>query len=910
MITYDSKYHNDDDLDTKDYVTDDDLENQNELTVNDIPSRRDIGKLEDEINKLKVQNQTMEAELIQSQEQIKVITETNKKYHNQNFHMQEEMIKRQEKIKEKENEIATLQQNSQKLTKEKSELEDKLNKKISELEIELTKKEKIIEVDKKVIYKYENSNNLLQEQKEKLEDEISNLKDQNQIIKVDLIRIQERVKVNTEISQKKNSQLQEQIVKKQEIIKQKDNEITALQQSSQNLIKEKTELKLEITALQQSSQNLIKEKTELKVELTVKERIIEVANENLNNLQEEKGKLEDEINKLKEKNQTIEKDLIQVQEQIKSNIKINQKQNDQLLQEKIKQKENEIATLQQNSQNITKEKTRLEEELDKKISELEIELVKKEKIIETANKETAYYHERSNHLQEEKEELEDELETLEKELNHEIKALIKNKEEKQQKINELAEEMEKERLRLVKVEEELIKADEILKNTQIELELRQSSEERELIISKVKELKNNIKQLEIKNEESKQSLVNTQSKLSEIEAIPFITDKINKLTKNKIKQKKELEKLKEELKSNQEQLEYMEKKLNNKLKEMGQIGKFTINISSKNIAKLGELVKEKEELIEKNDKLKKNKLEKEEKIKKLMEKIQDEDWKKKCQGFQEIIDKKNQIIEEFTKKLPRKILLIGCTGSGKSTLANVLTSTNKFKESNYSISQTKTIQRCQFVEKEIIYEVIDTIGLNDTKLSREDILYKLAELARELKDGLHQILLVNNGRFTEEEIQVYKILETVLFDENVKNYTTIIRTNFEKFENEEECQNNQRLLIEEKSRIMAIIKNCNFFIHLDNPSNDISKRKKSKVILLNHLNKQIGVYRPSNLEKLNERIMDYMKNENRELVIQEMDKHVSKFEDKLSNLGQIGSFISGLAAVAAIIVPFVSCNIM
>ncbi|CAB4485355.1 unnamed protein product [Rhizophagus irregularis] len=910
MITYDSKYHNDDDLDTKDYVTDDDLENQNELTVNDIPSRRDIGKLEDEINKLKVQNQTMEAELIQSQEQIKVITETNKKYHNQNFHMQEEMIKRQEKIKEKENEIATLQQNSQKLTKEKSELEDKLNKKISELEIELTKKEKIIEVDKKVIYKYENSNNLLQEQKEKLEDEISNLKDQNQIIKVDLIRIQERVKVNTEISQKKNSQLQEQIVKKQEIIKQKDNEITALQQSSQNLIKEKTELKLEITALQQSSQNLIKEKTELKVELTVKERIIEVANENLNNLQEEKGKLEDEINKLKEKNQTIEKDLIQVQEQIKSNIKINQKQNDQLLQEKIKQKENEIATLQQNSQNITKEKTRLEEELDKKISELEIELVKKEKIIETANKETAYYHERSNHLQEEKEELEDELETLEKELNHEIKALIKNKEEKQQKINELAEEMEKERLRLVKVEEELIKADEILKNTQIELELRQSSEERELIISKVKELKNNIKQLEIKNEESKQSLVNTQSKLSEIEAIPFITDKINKLTKNKIKQKKELEKLKEELKSNQEQLEYMEKKLNNKLKEMGQIGKFTINISSKNIAKLGELVKEKEELIEKIDKLKKNKLEKEEKIKKLMEKIQDEDWKKKCQGFQEIIDKKNQIIEEFTKKLPRKILLIGCTGSGKSTLANVLTSTNKFKESNYSISQTKTIQRCQFVEKEIIYEVIDTIGLNDTKLSREDILYKLAELARELKDGLHQILLVNNGRFTEEEIQVYKILETVLFDENVKNYTTIIRTNFEKFENEEECQNNQRLLIEEKSRIMAIIKNCNFFIHLDNPSNDISKRKKSKVILLNHLNKQIGVYRPSNLEKLNERIMDYMKNENRELVIQEMDKHVSKFEDKLSNLGQIGSFISGLAAVAAIIVPFVSCNIM
>ncbi|UZO20504.1 uncharacterized protein OCT59_012927 [Rhizophagus irregularis] len=148
------------------------------------------------------------------------------------------------------------------------------------------------------------------------------------------------------------------------------------------------------------------------------------------------------------------------------------------------------------------------------------------------------YHEISNYLQEEKKELEDELETLKKELNHEIKTLIKNKEEKQQKINELAEEMEKEKSRLVKVKEELIKADKILENTQIEIELRKNSEERELIISKVKELKNNIKQLKIQNEESKQSLIDTQSKLSEIKAIPLPTDKIDKFTKTKIKQKK------------------------------------------------------------------------------------------------------------------------------------------------------------------------------------------------------------------------------------------------------------------------------------------------------------------------------------------------------------------------------------
>lgn len=704
-----------------------------------------------------------------------------------------------------------------------------------------------------------------------MDDELSKLKVQKLIIEEDLIQNQQQIKVTMESNkeyQNQNIQLQEEIIEKQEKIEEKE---------------------IEITKLQQNSQKLTKEKSELKEKLTVKERIIEVLNEKLNNLQEEKGKLEDEISKLKEKNQ----DLIQVQEQIKTEqIKINKKQKGQL-QEIIKQKENEIAELQQGSQNLTKEKTELEEELNKKISELE-----------KNNKDTL---ERS---QVEIQELENELVTLERKLNHEIKALTKNQEEKQQKINELDEEMEKERSRLEKVKKELNKADEILKSTQRELELRQNSDERELIISKVKELKNNINQLKIENEKSNQSLIHNQKQVSEMK-------NIDKHTKKQIKQKEDLEISKKELKDLKEELENIQKRLKVKEKELneklGKIGEFTVNInniSSKNIAKLEVLVKEKEGLIEKINKLKENKPVKEKKIKELEEKIQDEDWENKCKDLQKTIDKKIRRIEELEKELPRKILLIGRTGSGKSTLANVLTSTNEFKESNYSISQTKKIQRHQFDEKGIKYEVIDTIGLNDTKLSREDILYKLAELARELKDGLHQILLVNNGRFTEEEIQVYKILETVLFDENVKNYTTVVRTNFEKFDNEEECQNNRNFLIEEKSQIMTIIKDSDFFIHLDNPSNDINKREKSKIILLNHLNKQIGVYRPSKLEKLNERIMDYMKNGNQKLVIQEMDKQVSEFKDKLSDLGQIGSFISGLAAVAAIIVPLVSCNVM
>src|SRR4051812_8707322 len=113
----------------------------------------------------------------------------------------------------------------------------------------------------------------------------------------------------------------------------------------------------------------------------------------------------------------------------------------------------------------------------------------------------------------------------------------------------------------------------------------------------------------------------------------------------------------------------------------------------------------------------------------------------------------------------RNIILIGRTGGGKSTLGNVLVNKNDnfeeaFKESAGTSSETKKVEEKTFEVKldedgseKIKYRVIDTIGIGDTTLTPQGVLIRLAEIAdRVKKEGVNQILFVNKGRFTKEEI--------------------------------------------------------------------------------------------------------------------------------------------------------------
>jgi GTP-binding protein EngB required for normal cell division len=266
---------------------------------------------------------------------------------------------------------------------------------------------------------------------------------------------------------------------------------------------------------------------------------------------------------------------------------------------------------------------------------------------------------------------------------------------------------------------------------------------------------------------------------------------------------------------------------------------------------------------------------------------------------------------EGSKKIEtRNVLLIGRTGNGKSTLANVLTNTEKFKESASCISETREIQTENFVsvvnDEEVVYKVIDTIGIGDTKLSDKEVLRRISEASYHLKnDGLCQILFVINGRLTDPEKEAYNIMREVLFGDEITKYTTIVKTNFTNFDDEESCEEETRKIHEEDPTLSEILKRCNRIIYVDNPSVDEKQkplkiaaakesRETSRKILIDHLTYKCGNYYPTKITELNERVESYMTE--KEKLQKELDELKLKREQGILEREKIEKKVSDLEA--------------
>jgi len=165
----------------------------------------------------------------------------------------------------------------------------------------------------------------------------------------------------------------------------------------------------------------------------------------------------------------------------------------------------------------------------------------------------------------------------------------------------------------------------------------------------------------------------------------------------------------------------------------------------------------------------------------------------------------------------KKILLIGRTGNGKSTLANVLTGHNKFMEGEFAVSQTKKTQITEFKEGGIKYQIVDTVGIGDTKMTLDEVLRKLALMGYSVKDGLSQIFFVTDGKLAKEAEATYDLLRKVVFDEKIAEYTTIVRTNFIGFRNEDVCKEEKKEMTESSGEFKWLIEKCNEIIFVDNP---------------------------------------------------------------------------------------------
>jgi len=200
---------------------------------------------------------------------------------------------------------------------------------------------------------------------------------------------------------------------------------------------------------------------------------------------------------------------------------------------------------------------------------------------------------------------------------------------------------------------------------------------------------------------------------------------------------------------------------------------------------------------------------------------------------------------DVTASSYKNILLIGRAGSGKSTLIDVLKD-NKG------------------------YQIIDTVGIGNTKLTEEEIVHEIAKTCHKFKSGLTQILFVIGGRITLEEIEIYNIIKERLFDDDITKNTTIVRTKFPYFQDSEECDKDREDLKKQKNKnISNLINSCNKVIYVDNPSIDtdyfdeeeIAVYKKIREVsrneLLKHLATYQSIYKPNNLELINRVLEKY-----------------------------------------------------
>ncbi|XP_065845042.1 uncharacterized protein [Oscarella lobularis] len=138
-------------------------------------------------------------------------------------------------------------------------------------------------------------------------------------------------------------------------------------------------------------------------------------------------------------------------------------------------------------------------------------------------------------------------------------------------------------------------------------------------------------------------------------------------------------------------------------------------------------------------------------------------------------------------KHDRTVVFVGEAGAGKSSCANSLAGRMLFPtdECPNNRKESDMTSKLPICHKGVEYQIriVDTIGLDDPAVTTEEILTQLSRSVCECKEGINAVFFVIGKRFTKADANNFDILWKTI-GEGILPVTTVVRTNFRKFDDE------------------------------------------------------------------------------------------------------------------------------